>query len=458
MLLICVAFVGATTARASAPNIVVILDDDQPYLDGRLIDFMPNVNSIFSQHGTTFTDFHSESPLCCPARAGFLTGQHTHNHGVTENDAHLFNPSMSVATQLHAAGYHTLLAGKYMNGFESILVTPPGWDDFEAMLKVDYYNYDLYDNGSIAHYGSAAGDYSTDVIANRAVAALRRSPSDKPVFAWITPIGPHAPNTPAPRYLDYKPCKKVPGWSPPSYNEADVSDKPSYVRTSGLLGPDVFSVKGTCMTLQAVDDLVGSVRDELQREGRLNNTIFIFAGDNGMNSGEHRLKDKQAPYETQIPFFVSWPSLLGSTPRTIDDRIQNIDFAPTACAVAGCSMGPYPNGQQNPDGQSFLNVLLGLSATMNRPYALDEMPGVKQAGTHAPPPWEAITTTADFIGNQYHYIEYDTGERELYNLTADPWELNNLVNSQNGIPRDAGNDDILSQLRGELSILSTERG
>src|SRR5256885_500364 len=106
------------TPTPSRPNIVFVITHDQPAVDGRLINFQPTVKSVFKDHGVTFTDFHGESPLCCPGRAGFLSGQHTTNHGVAVNSASLFKPAMSLATQLHGVGYYTFLAGKYMNGYD----------------------------------------------------------------------------------------------------------------------------------------------------------------------------------------------------------------------------------------------------------------------------------------------------------------------------------------------------
>jgi len=81
---------GLAAGRPHArPNIVVILVDDKPALDERLQRLTPTVNSLFVVHGVQFTDFHSETPLCCPVRAGYLTGLHTYNHRVTQNDAAL---------------------------------------------------------------------------------------------------------------------------------------------------------------------------------------------------------------------------------------------------------------------------------------------------------------------------------------------------------------------------------
>ena len=107
------------------PNIVVVLTDDVPAMDDRLWSYMPTMSEMFLNHGTSFTDFHVEAPLCCPGRAGFLTGQHAFNNGVTHNDARLFNPSMTLATALHDIGYRTFLTGKYLNLYDLIRADRP---------------------------------------------------------------------------------------------------------------------------------------------------------------------------------------------------------------------------------------------------------------------------------------------------------------------------------------------
>ena len=135
----------------------------------------------------------------------------------------------------------------------------------------------------------------------------------------------------------------------------------------------------------------------LAQEGRLDNTIFIYAGDNGMNTGEHRLLDKQAPYNTDIPFLVSWPDGVGTEPRTIDERVQNIDLAPTLCELAGCTPRAVPERPaRRPTAISLRRRSCSAGAThLQRDAVLDEMPQVKAVGpsTPPPPPWYAVTTT-----------------------------------------------------------------
>jgi N-acetylglucosamine-6-sulfatase len=468
--------VGAVAANVEAkPNIVVVMTDDQGALDGREIRLMPIVKSIFSDRGVTFADFHGETPLCCPARANTLAGQHTHNHGVNSNTANLFNPAMTLATQLQSTGYHTFLVGKYMNKYGSCQrqancapTVPAGWNRWAAFGDPHYWDYDLWVDGSRVVYGHNDSDYSTDVLAAKAVSLIRSTPASKPLFAWIAPFGPHSPTAPAPRHKGV-PCAAG-RWEPPSWNEADVSDKPAYVRSRPL----VKSVgrAGICRTLLSVDDLVGRVRDELVASGRYGNTLFIYMGDNGMLFGEHRLSSKSAPYQTQIPFLVSWPDRLGITPRTISERVQNIDVAPTLCVLAGCTLGPYPNGQAKPDGISFAGLLLGQVGSLSRDAVLEEL----TVANDGVPAWHAVTTTAQSSlasqgcaaaaarGCRWHYVEYpSTGEKELYDVSngpcwawsvgqpGDPCELDNLASR-------ADKASLVTALRNRLAQLKVEKG
>jgi arylsulfatase A-like enzyme len=419
----------------------VILTDDQPALDGRLFDYMP-ATSALRDAGVRFADFHSSSPLCCPARASYLTGRWTHHHGQVNNGGIKFDNSVTLATALDGIGYHTFLVGKFMNGYggchgpNCAPHIPPGWDRWAAFAKSDYYDYDLYvgDAGADAspvHYGIDAADYSTDVIAARATELIRSAPAAEPIFAWVVPFGIHTPTAPAPRYAtaDCSPLR----WEPPNWHEEDVSDKPAYVQTQLLgVGTQGANLQRECRSLLAVDDLVAAVRDALVDTGRLDNTILVYGGDNGMLLGEHRLPGKAAPYQTTVPFFISWPALAVGV---VSERAQDVDFAPTICDLVGCTMGPYADGAVSPDGVSFAALLLG-GAAPARDAVLEEM--VVPHGLV--PAWSAVTTTPASPLGLWHYIEYDTGERELYDRQADPWELENRV----GDPALAGVQDELA--------------
>lgn len=418
---------NGTDPRSSTPDIVVILLDDVPPLDGRLWQPLPNIRRTFVQQAVEFTDAHGETPTCCPGRAGFLTGLHTHHHGAYKTDGTLFKPGETIATALSDVGYHTIQVGKYLNLFERILDKwPPGWSEFHG-FGGEYFHYDLYSNGRRRHFGGRPRDYSTDVIARLSLKALRRVPASKPLFAWITPYSMHKPWQVAPRHRGAR-CNVAP-WRPKGYMERDVRDKPAYVRERQVKRPRGYGLRRICRGLRSVDQLVGKVVRELQRQGRLENTVLIFTSDNGMAYGAHRiLHDKKAPYTTQIPFFVRWPQVLGTEPRRVDARIQNIDLAPTLCDIAGCQLGPYPTGQRRPDGISFLDVLTGDEEQLARTAVLSSY---QDPGHRVPTYWAATSTAASPLaqrrcalreeaGCRWLYAQYVTGERELYDISNAP--------------------------------------
>ncbi len=475
---------AAVPLTGTQPNIVVLLVDDLPALDDRVLERLPNIDQTFLQQGVRFTQYFGETPLCCPGRAGFLTGLHTDHHHVIRNDAALFDPSMTIATQVHAAGYYTMLVGKYLNKFDRIAPTvPPGWDDFEALEPGKtsyggYYDYEMWINGraSPRFYGKAPESYSTDVVGRRTIKALGNVPADQPLFAWIAPFAPHTPIIPAPQDHGDPRCDGIPPWDPPNYNEADVSDKPDYVQASPLASghgyrPGGYALTTTCRSMLAVDDLLGSMQAVLAAQGRLANTIFILASDNGMNLGAHRLPAKAAPYANQVPFFVSWPGVLGTDPRTITETLSNIDLAPTLCEFAGCTMGPYPDGQTSPDGQSFASILLGTQATLGRDAILEDSPAPDVRLSM--PDWYGLLTTPESPlastgcaaaatgGCIWHYVEYETQEVELYDdsdgpcwdwdpsLPGDPCELTNLASDPAYAAIVAALHERLAELRSE---------
>jgi N-acetylglucosamine-6-sulfatase len=457
---------SATLAPAAAlsldppprPNIVVILLDDVPPLDGRLWEALPVIRTRIVRRAVEFADFHGETPVCCPGRAGFLTGLHTHHHGVVRNDGRLFHPQMTIATQLRAAGYHTLHVGKYLNRFDAVAdKRPPGWSEFHGSGG-GYHGYLMWSQGRARYHGYEGSDYSTDVIARLAARGIRRAPSGRPLMAWIAPFSTHLPITPAPRHARDQRCSHVERWAPPGYMERDVRDKPAFVRNKPIRMRAGFPLGAVCRTLLSVDQLVGRVLRALQDTGRLDDTLVILTSDNGMSYGAHRLLgDKKSPSATQLPFFAVWPNALGNRPRTVRERVQNIDLAPTLCRLAGCRLGPYPGGYRRPDGRSFASLLLGTATSLNRDAVLSSY---RDPGRHVPR-WFGIDTTgasplasqgcaaATDGGCRWSYVEYSTGEQELYDLSNGPcWEWS---------PGDAGDPCRLRSLHDDPDHVALKR-
>lgn len=464
-------------ANLKKPNIVVIMLDDVNPHDGRLWreSRTPAIYNNIISKGINFTNFYVETPLCCPARANFLTGQHTHNHKVIDLDGTRFNPLVTLATKLRSNGYHTMLTGKYLNYYDKIKsnIIPPGWDRFDSIYESNgqYYNYRIISkNGNIKHYGTQASDYSTDVIANIAVSRLKNVPSEKPIFAYISPYAVHGPNTPAPRHIGDSRCRYIEPWKVASTGEADVSDKPTYVRNFNGRFPDGYNLKTSCETMLSVDDLVRRVRKELIAQGRLNNTIFILTADNGMGWGEHRYWAKTTPYSTHVPFYLAWPLGRGTSSRIESTILSNIDFAPTICALAGCVMNGYPNNQNRADGVSFLGLIKDGEFNSNRDAVLESQPRApwNTSSDAKRPAWWAIRTTHNNLLGLWHYVEYETGEKELYDVSngpcfrwtpdksGDPCELENLLRSDRSpSPEALAVSQVLAQ---RLSQLKAEKG
>ena len=160
----------------------------------------------------------------------------------------------------------------------------------------------------------------------------------------------------APRHLGKFSSMVIPHG--PDFNEADVSDKPAYIQAlPALTAADVKNLdnerRRARETLLSVDEAVGGVVQALQDTNRLANTLIVFASDQGLNRGEHRLVNKGAPYEgiINIPLVMRFDAV-GSTARTESRLASNIDFAPTFAALAGTSMPGV-------DGRNLLPLLTG---------------------------------------------------------------------------------------------------
>jgi arylsulfatase A-like enzyme len=401
--------------------VVVIMTDDMRLDDLRV---MQKTKALFST-GTTFRNSFVTTPLCCPSRATFLTGQYAHNHGVFTNTPPAggftkLDNTNTLPVWLRAAGYYTSHVGNYLNGYPGPVLpdtfVPPGWTDWQVVANGVHqmYGYTINDNGTLVRYGALRQHYQTDVLANRAVAAVNKAAqSGQPFFLSIATPAPHreVPEfgpRPAPRHLrafDHEPLPK-----PPSFNELNVLDKPRFVQNKPLLTPSAIQELTTVYrdrlaTLLAVDDLVARVVNQLSRVGGLNNTVLIFTSDNGYLLGEHRfLLTKNKVYEeaTQVPLLVRGP---GFAKGAIANQFAaNIDLAPTIVDLANATPG-LPM-----DGQSLVPVGLNPTRVTARTLLLESLD------------FNAVRNRS------FLYAEHKTGEQELYDMRQghpnyDPFQL-----------------------------------
>jgi arylsulfatase A-like enzyme len=414
---------SAPHERADRLNIVLILSDDER---AGIQPRNSSVRRLLARHGITFTRFLVTTSECCPSRAGILTGQYSHHNGVVQNFGLRSYPSFdersNLAVWLANAGYDAALVGKYLNDYTVYgnHHVPPGWSDWVAIdskPEERYYDYVLNENGRLAHFGRRPADYSTDVLARHALRFLRTA--DEPFFLYFAPVAPHLPATPAPRDIFSVPYPAPP--TRPSFDEADISDKPwrrwhrERLRPGALRFLDHDIRQRQLESLRALDRAVGGIVATLRRRGLLDKTVIIYASDNGFLWGEHRLGGKIWPYEESIhvPLVVRVP---WSGVRGLRDRhlVLNIDLASTIAELAGVKPG-LPQ-----DGRSFVPLLRRQNVPWRHEFIVEYL-GASQLRRSGPPPFRALRT------ERYLYVEYLNGWRELYDLRRDPWELQNAV-------------------------------
>ena len=416
--------VAAPAQAAPKPNIVLVVVDD---LDVSTQDALPRMPELLANRGLSFTRAYAAQPLCGPSRASILTGQYTHNHGVIGNEpptqgfvAFRRHESQTIATWLKAAGYRTSLVGKYENGFPHGAgddYIPPGWDDWFGHLTATedgrYWNYWANDNRTVVRYGTRPEDYSVDVEARRAAAFIRASAGrPEPLFLYLGPQAPHTPANYAARFgADFREsiCPR-----PPSFNQLDVGDKPSWVRQTTFMtqaeieGADQFQ-RWRLRSMRAVEDEIDAVVQALAETGRMDNTYLFYISDNGVLLGQHRVVGRKGnPYEESIrvPFYVRGP---GVPVGRVEQPVLNVDLAPTLLELAGA---PIPSSV---DGRSLVPFLRGRAPASWRSDVLIENWGLGPTYALRTPDWL--------------YVHNDTEELELYDMKADPWQLRSLHRS-----------------------------
>lgn len=415
-------------AAARKPNIVVIYTDD----------FSPDATWLwsdpertptlarFATHGARFDRAGVVTSLCAPARAALLTGKYGHKNGVTENDPGAFDVSTTVAPRLQRQGYHTVYVGKYMNKLRRYAPKPrdvwpyaKGWDEFDVQhtLNGKFYDYPLWTQQGEHRWGTDPKDHSTRVLTSHAARRIMEAPRSKPIFEIVSLYAGHAPNEPMPRFAGHPRCADVAPWQGPAYNEADVSDKPSWVQALPLLPAESYDLRARCEEMLGVDWSVRKITKALRRTGRLHDTLLIFTSDNGWSTGDHRHLGKGASYTSPVIMYMLWPRRLHDEPRVISERVQNVDLAPTFCDIAGCKL-------PGADGLSLLPLLLGRTEQLERDFVYEEKLHISSIR----PGHYGLRTTARYSpDHEWVYHELSSGERELYDRAVDPWQLQNLA-------------------------------
>lgn len=478
---------GVREATASAqqraderPNIVIIMADDMRVDD---LQYMPRTRRLLGGEGVTFANSFSPYPLCCPARASFLTGQYTHNHSVWSHrdpwGFQAFEDESTLPVWLSGAGYQTGFTGKYLNGYgkqpladgtPSTTYVPPGWTDWRGAVDggtfgkhsplsggtYRYFNTTLNVNGIITAH---PGEYQSKMLADHSLEMIDDfSGNDAPFFLYASFVAPHHGK---PRESDDPHAVRRddgggteiktparPQWVKGRFDHvirnapglvgdpnAPLTGKPKFMRSLVPINKAERRAMRNASRQRAesvyvLDQQVKRIVDRLEDSRELRNTIIAFTADNGYFAGEHRMRQgKILPYEPslRVPLLVRGPGIPGDTVRK--SPISTVDLAPTFAQAAGVRPEIVVDGRVMRDAlereRPWKHGILtetgprGLLASGENAGAFDD----DDVATR----YEEVRSSIGLRTDGWLYVEHKTGERELYDMRADPGQHRNVV-------------------------------
>jgi N-acetylglucosamine-6-sulfatase len=431
-------------ASGKSPNIVFILTDDQRYdaigcLGNPPWLKTPNMDRLVKE-GMLFRNAFCTDSLCAPSRSSFLTGKYQNKTGVIDNNKSFPAENTVYPQLLQKMGYETAFIGKWHMGQMS--GPQPGfgrWVGFAGQGV--YFDPVLNVDGKESKYQG----YITDLLTDYAIDFMKQK-KGKPFCLYLCHKAVHDFRDPATRHATLYANEKYP--LPPNAKYA-MEGKPKCVleRSDLLKGPLPFKTmddwqeytRKYYQCLAAVDESVGRVLKTLDEMGERENTIIVFAGDNGYLMGEHGMWDKRFAYEPsmRIPLIACFPKLI--KPGTVRDEIVlNIDVAPTMLELAGMpipsyvqgkSLKPLMEGKKTRWREDFLyHYHLEMDLSKKTPQEKDAfLKQWKDLGLDPKP--ILVPENMAVRTKEWKYIAYPGAHEtdELYNLAKDPHEMKNLI-------------------------------
>lgn len=405
-------------------NLVFILSDDHRYdamgFTGHPWLKTPHLDRIARQ-GVHLKNAFVTTALCSPSRACTLTGMYGHAHGVLDNITALPAALPTFPQELQKVGYKTALIGKWHMGGESDMPRPGfhRWVSFQGQGQ--------YIDPVINHDGVRQNHkgYVTDILTEEAVKFIDENRAS-PFMLYLGHKAVHADFFPAERHKGLYTQETIP--YPNSYADTDENykGKPDWVRrqrnswhgVDGMYNKRVnFEqfYRDYCRCVAALDESAGRVWDHLEQRGLLNDTLFIYMGDNGFQFGEHGLIDKRTMYEASIrvPMLAHCPDLFPGG-RAVEGMALGMDICPTMLEAAGAAI---PRTVQS---RSLLPLLKGNAQNWRTEFLYEYF-------------WERdFPQTPTVLGlrtDQHSYMQYHGvwDIDELYDIKQDPDQMNNLL-------------------------------
>lgn len=473
-------------------NILMIFTDDHALQAigayGSKINKTPNIDRL-ADSGAVFVNSFCGNSICGPSRATVLTGVHSHKNGFYSNEQTEFDGSqVTFPKLLQKAGYETALIGKWHLGSD-----PTGFDHWEILPNQGaYYNPTLYKKGDskegpIWSWGDRYEGYATDIITDLSLEWLKNRDTDKPFLLMSQHKAPHEPWDPPVKYLNLYDDVEIPEpetyWDDYSnrsetlaanttnianfmwhrslhYKHPDDREPTALPRMTpeqkeawhAAYGPKNEKVLSGTMTaeenakwryqryvkdylrcIRSVDDNVGRILDYLEANDMMDNTVVIYSSDQGFYLGEHGWYDKRWMFEEsmRMPLIMHWPGMIEPGSR-IRNLVQNIDYAPTFCEIAGVEP---PEHMQ---GMSMKRIIEDPKAEWRDGvyYHYYEYPNI-----HNVPPHEGVRT------GRYKLINfYKNDGFNLFDLKNDPNELKDLS-------KDPEHKQLLQRMKRKLAQL-----
>lgn len=474
-----------TSAEAAPPNIVFLFTDDHAYQAisayGSTINHTPNLDRL-AKEGMLFRNCYVTNSICGPSRAVILTGKYSHLNGFRTNGANerFDGTQQTFPKLLQGAGYQTAMIGKW-----HLVSDPTGFDYWNILPgQGDYYNPRMIEMGKTTEVEG----YCTDIVVDKSLDWLRKRDKSKPFLLMCQQKAPHRPWYPGPKYLNKYDDVTIPepdtlfddysGRGKPAHtqdmtiaktmNDVDLKFKapprltPAQAKLwseaydaeneafhkANLQGQDLVRwkyqryIKDYLRCVDSVDENIGRILKFLDDEKLAENTIVVYASDQGFYLGEHGWFDKRWIYEQSVktPLLVRWPKV--AKPGSVNESVvANLDFGATLLEVAGVQV---PGDMQ---GRSVVPLLKGEAPKDWRTsfyYHYYEFPGPHAVRKH----YGVVERRYKLV----HFYEPDVNEWEMYDLQADPKELRSVYADPKYAKERARLETELKRLRTELKV------
>lgn len=440
------------------PNVLICFADDQRFDTIRALGndaiSTPNLDRLV-ERGTTFTQAHipcgTHGAICMPSRAMLHTGRslfHIQDSGATISREHTM-----LGEVMREQGYATFGTGKWHNGRESFNRSFDDGDEIMYGGMADHWNVPVYHYDPTGKYDSRlayiadppsfgnneiswreadhinSGVHSSEMLCDAAIRFLENHDQSKPFFTYIALLAPHDPRTMPQRFKDMYPEDDME--LPPNCYGAHPFDNGGLKIRDELLAefprtPEELRRHNAeyYAMITHLDHELGRVFDTLDRKGLTDNTIIVFAGDNGLAVGQHGLMGKQNCYEhsVHVPLIFAGPGIPEN--RQSDAYVYLFDIFPTLCELIDA---PTPD---TVEGQSLVSAMQDES-NKGRKHLY----------------FAYISSQRAVKNRRYKLIEYAVRDRkrqtQLFDLETDPYETHSLY----GLPQ---YDEVVDQLRAEL--------